>query len=84
MKRHILIIEDSDLSNEIAIKSRIIKTSVDGSKHSLEIIEYNNPISNVFDNFNLLTINEWVEELTNNIEEWTTNENLINIINSEN
>ena len=84
MKRHILIIEDSNLSNEIAIKSRIIKTSVDGSKHSLEIIEYNDkPISSIFNNFNLLSPQEWVNGLTENIEEWETDEDFIKKVKSE-
>jgi len=84
MKRYILIIENSDLSNEIAIKSRIIKTSVDGSKHSLEIIKYNdNPIPSIFNNFNLLSPQEWVDELIENIEEWETDEDFIKKVKSE-
>ena len=82
--RYYLIIEDSNLTSEMRNNAYLAKTTVDGSKHTLEIVlpTYQSEIPSVFDDFTLLSKDEWQNELYENIEDWETDTDFINAVNN--
>ena len=85
MKEWCIIINNSDYNNEIKNNSRLICSSLDNSKHVIEINALDkNSINDIFNSFTLYEINEIRKELSKNIEDWVDNEDFVNAVNSRN